>query len=67
MKINASVTTVQDHKYANKPQVVLLEDKKEFERQERTNIYSSTRNSDHLYILYWLMLDSFKHKLRGRQ
>jgi len=42
MKFNASATTVQDHKYANKPQVVLLEDKKEFERQERTNIYSNT-------------------------
>ena len=42
MKFNASATTVQDHKYANEPQVVLLEDKKESERQERTNIYSNT-------------------------
>lgn len=42
MKFNASATTVQDHKYANEPQVFVFEDKKESERQERTNIYSNT-------------------------
>lgn len=41
-KFISSATTVQDHKYANEPQIVLLVDKKEFEQQERTNIYSNT-------------------------
>lgn len=67
MTFNASAATVLDHKYASEPQVVLLEAKKDYGRQERTNIYSNTGNSDRLYVRCWLMVDSLKHRLRGRQ
>lgn len=38
MKFNASATTVQDHKYANAPQVALLEDKKQNLRDKKGQI-----------------------------
>lgn len=39
MKFNASATTVQDHKYANAPQVALLEDKKQNLRDKKGQIF----------------------------
>lgn len=52
MKFNASATTVQDHKYANAPQVVLLEDKMEFERQGRVNIQTLAVVTIGLHCIY---------------
>lgn len=52
MKFNASATTVQDHKYVNAPQVVLLEDKMEFERQGRVNIQTLAVVTIGLHCIY---------------